>query len=174
MTSEVSRCRPTPAARSTGEAAMRSRLIIAVTFLASLIAVFGVTADLPAGDSSGPLVNGEWVVHTREALARAAMRSPKWESQQAEIERYLDDVGYALQSTAVSTHAADHATAAINARAAIRMLERGVQKQFFRRTDIEPILHRLGTYVTPRVPERSACDRTVHRCAGRSGEATQS
>ena len=120
-----------------------------ITALAVLVFTTPVTA---AGEAYGSL-SGDWVLRAQDSLQHAAMSGPKWHSQRTTIERYLTDVNYVLQSTALAAWSSDHAVAAINAQEAIRLLERGVHKGFFRQADIEPILAMLrfyGSYVVER------------------------
>lgn len=144
---------------------MRVRRAIAAAILASFTTLLFVSTVRPAGEAYGNL-GSDWVLRAQDSLKHAAMQGPKWGSHRATIERYIEDVAYVLQSTALAARADDHAVTTINARQAIRLLERGVQKQFFRTADIEPILSRLRPYVSSDVAERTVCDRTGKTCVG--------
>lgn len=126
---------------------MRVRRAIASVILASVATLLSISPVQPAGEVYGNLSDG-WVLHAQNSLKHAAMQGPKWNSHRTTIERYIQDVAYALQGTVLATHSGDHAVAAINARHAIWLLEQGVQKQFFHKADIEPILSRLRPYVS--------------------------
>jgi hypothetical protein len=117
---------------------MTFRRIIFAMLLAGVATLVHATPASTAGEAYGSL-SGDWTWHAQGLLRDAAMRSPKWRSQREAVERHIENFGYLLQNAALAVRAGDHAVAAMNMQYAIKTLELGISRGFYRRIDVEPL-----------------------------------
>jgi len=99
--------------------------------------IFAVPAS-EAGETYGNL-RGDWAEQVQDWLTHAAMKSPKWQSQREAIERHIENIGFLLQGASLARRSGDYAVASMNMRYAIKTLELGVDRGFYRRSDVEPL-----------------------------------
>lgn len=117
---------------------MTFRRIIFAMLLAGVATLVYATPASAAGEAYGSL-SGDWTWHARSVLRDAAMQSPKWRSQREAVERHIENFGYLLQNAALAVRAGDHAVAAMNMQYAIKTLDLGIGRGFYRRIDVEPL-----------------------------------
>lgn len=112
---------------------------ISFTILIAALAAFVFATPVPAtGEAYGGL-NGDWIWHVQDWLTHAAVKSPKWQSQRMRIEGHIENIGFLLQSAAQANRTGDYAVAGMNLQYAIKTLELGIDRGFYRRIDIEPL-----------------------------------
>lgn len=131
------RCRHAGSARG-GKCATTFRRIGSVALVAALAVLAFTATARAAGESYGGL-SDDWTRHVQSLLTHAAMKNPKWHSQRQAIERHIEHIGALLQGALLAIRASDYAVAGINLQHAVRMLDVGVTRGFYRRTDVEPL-----------------------------------
>ena len=117
---------------------MTFRRIILAMLLAGMATLMYATPAWAAVETYGNL-RGDWTRQVQDWLAHAAMKGPKWQSQHEAIERHIENIGFLLQSASLAIRSGDYAVAGMNVRHAIRTLELGIDRGFYRRIDVEPL-----------------------------------
>lgn len=114
-------------------------LRISFAILITALATFVSAAPVPAAGEAYGNLRGDWAEQVQDWLTHAAMKSPKWQNQREAIERHIDNIGFLLQSASLAIRTADYAVAGMNLRYAIKTLELGIDRGFYRRSDVEPL-----------------------------------
>jgi hypothetical protein len=117
---------------------MKFHRISSAILIAALATFVFVTPASVAGEAYGGL-SGNWTGHVQDWLTHAAMKSPKWQGQRMRIEGHIENIGFLLQSAAQANRTGDYAVAGMNLQYAIKTLELGIDRGFYRRVDIEPL-----------------------------------
>jgi len=117
---------------------MTFRRIILAILLAVMATLMYATPASATGEAYGNL-RGDWTGQVHDWLTHAAMKSPKWQSQHEAIERHIENINFLLQSASLAIRSGDYAVAGMNVRHALKTLELGIGRGFYRRVDVEPL-----------------------------------
>lgn len=112
---------------------------ISFTILIAALATFLFAAPAAVAGESYDSLSGDWTGRVQDWLTHAAMKSQKWPSQRKAIERHIENIGFLLQSAVRANRTGDYAVAGMNVRYAIKTLELGIGRGFYRRIDVEPL-----------------------------------
>jgi hypothetical protein len=128
---------------------MRIVRVIVAALLLGLASLLIAMPDQAAGEVPYQVSrdHDDWVWGVEHSLSRAALHSPKGSAFLEEIQRTIHDIGYYLERAREASRLADPHMAEIQATQAINLLQRGVQKGYFRPQDIEPVMKSIGQYL---------------------------
>lgn len=116
--------------------------------LAILLFAFSIGAGQnPRAEFQYGQPNEDWLRQVQDSLNQAARNSPRGSALRSQIQRIIDDIGYYLEQASKAVRQADHELAEINAREAIRLLQRRVTKGYFRQEDVDPVVMRISQYL---------------------------
>jgi hypothetical protein len=117
--------------------------------LAALILVFaplsGVAAALQPVKSG--MSNPEWLWQVEDLLYQSLRHNPKAPAVRGEALRLIHDIGYYLQRAGEAARLSNHELVETNAREAVSLLQRGVQKGYFQASDIAAVLEKIRRYL---------------------------
>ncbi|HXF93428.1 MAG TPA: hypothetical protein VNK46_11780 [Nitrospiraceae bacterium] len=99
-----------------------------------------VPALQAAQDAYNLKLDSAWIQHVEETLARSALNGGNRHGREASIDRSIHDVGYFLHQADKAAQRADRLAAERNAKQALELLHRSVQKGYFRPEDVERIV----------------------------------
>lgn len=102
-----------------------------------------LTASLPAHALAGGTAHSldlDRIAGVEQVLKQAAVKSPRWHSKQASIQRDVYDISYLLEQAVKASQASNHAATRDYARQALALLQRAVTRGHFNPEDVAPVL----------------------------------
>jgi hypothetical protein len=107
--------------------------------LAALVLVFAPVWRLAAHEPVKPFITSpEWKWQIEDLLYQSLRQNPKASAFRGEALRLIHDIGYYFQRAEEAVRVSDHEMVEMNARQAVSLLQRGVQKGYFQGSDISP------------------------------------